>query len=695
MRFRSCLITVICLTVLAGGPAGQTQGHEPRLPEPAAAPSPSEALVRRAHLLFTDGQFRESAAIWWTVAANEPVLAALARRESARALIVGGDLKTAWGDLAQLGNSAPADLLLQAGGAARAAGMSDRAASLFRQARQQAGRAPAADEAAIGLAVLLEVDGKPREALDVFRDLQLTFRRASAYDVAESGARRLSARLGGAEPLTEQDYDSIADRLAGVAAFGRAVEVLTEWHDAFPASLQRVNIEATIVQHLYSQRANDRCRAAAEAFLREHPDSPDAPSVSITLFRLEVREGRTADVETRGRAILSGQVPGATLDDRQGAARLLAEYLVSVGQATRALGVYDQLYRMTRGRGERVDVLWRTAIASLRAGNQARAIRELQQVIRLKPDPETERATTYWLAHAQDAAGAKEVANTLWAALVQRYPFSYYGLRATARLGVSTPAPALVFPGLMLRDVAIAHPDYQAAVLLSRAGLLADAAVYARRLNAAFRRDNAVALLAARASEAAGDHAAASTLMSSYFGDYLQRPAANLPDDFWLLAYPLAYWADISAAADRHRVDPLLMVGLARQESHFDRTARSIVGAIGLFQIMPYTAAELDPAFTAADALERLLEPGVSAELAASLLKRLLARYQGAAAPTVASYNADQERVQVWWDAARGLSEELFIDSIPYRETRGYVRQVLTNYAMYQRSIGQSASPQR
>ena len=84
----------------------------------------------------------------------------------------------------------------------------------------------------------------------------------------------------------------------------------------------------------------------------------------------------------------------------------------------------------------------------------------------------------------------------------------------------------------------------------------------------------------------------------------------------------------------------------------------------------------------------------VSAELAAKLLASLQARFQGMLAPTIASYNADKDRVQVWWDAAKGLPEELFIDSIPYQQTRAYVRQVLTNYAMYQRSA-QSASPRK
>jgi soluble lytic murein transglycosylase len=122
--------------------------------------------------------------------------------------------------------------------------------------------------------------------------------------------------------------------------------------------------------------------------------------------------------------------------------------------------------------------------------------------------------------------------------------------------------------------------------------------------------------------------------------------------------------------------------------------ARSPVGAVGLFQIMPYTAAELDPAFSNPDAMEKLVQPEVSAELAARLLASLQARYAGALAPAIASYNADKERVQVWWDAAKGLPEELFIDSIPYQQTRAYVRQVLTNYAMYQRPV-QSTSPRK
>jgi soluble lytic murein transglycosylase-like protein len=239
----------------------------------------------------------------------------------------------------------------------------------------------------------------------------------------------------------------------------------------------------------------------------------------------------------------------------------------------------------------------------------------------------------------------------------------------------------------------MAHPDYQTASLLSRAGLLSDAAFYARRLSSTFRREPAAALLAARASEAADEPSATATLMSSYFGEYLERPAVGLPEDFWRLAYPRAYWTEVVTAAARHHVDPLLMIALARQESHFERTIKSPVGAIGLFQIMPYTAVALDPSFPLNRADEQLVKPDVASELAARLLEQNLARFDGALAPAIASYNADRERVQVWWDNARGVPETLFVDSIPYLQTRAYVRQVLANYGMYQRYGAPRPSP--
>ncbi len=669
-----------------------------------AEPAPIEALILRARLLSRAGRFKESADAWREAGTREPRLSSFSRGEAIRASLdaedargaaADGGLQAALDAVSQLPTPIPTDILLHAAGAAHTAGMLDRAATLYKQARAGAGRSDSGDQAALGLAATLEQSGNARDALDVLRELQLTFRRASAYDAADVAARRLSAQLNNPEPLTEQDYDAIADRLTSLAAFRRSVDVLKEWRTSFPDTTQGAQLDYAILQNLYTLRANDEARQFAESVIKTYGEGPEAAWATRTLLSLDVREGKTADVERRGSAILAREVKGATLDQRQGAGRQLAEYRLSLGQASRAARVFDQLYQLATSRTERIDLLWRMAVASLRSGNRAKAVAQLRQVRRLKLDSETDRATTYWLAFALDGSGAHAEAHQLWTGLVKGYPFSYYGTKAAPKLGSHEPDSLLTFPELTLPDAVTAHPDYRVAVLLSGAGLLPEAALYARRLTNAFRRDEAAALLAARASEAAGEPSATATIMSAYFGQYLERPATGLPEDFWRLAYPRAYWTDVSAAAARHHIDPLLMIALARQESHFDRTVKSPVGAIGLFQIMPYAAAELDPSFPIDRADELLVKADVAAELAARHLEQNLVLFNGALAPAIASYNADKERVKLWWDAAKDLPEELFVESIPYLQTRAYVRQVLANYGMYQRFGGLPASPQK
>ena len=291
--------------------AVRAQGQEPRLPTPSSAPSPSEALIQRARSLSDARNYGESAAAWQAVAAREPSIASLAQREAIRALIAAGDLEAARAGLTSLGNTAPAELLLRAADMCRSRGAFDCAASLYRRARQAAGRTAEADEAALGLAGTLEQDRKPREALVTYRELQLTFGQATSFDAADSAVRRLSSQLDGTKPLTEANFDAIVDRLVSVAAFRRAVDMQAEWLERFPDSARRVSIESAIVQNLYSLRANEEARARATAFLKQHQDSVEAHDVFIVLFRLDVREGRTADVEVRGRAIMNGEVQGA------------------------------------------------------------------------------------------------------------------------------------------------------------------------------------------------------------------------------------------------------------------------------------------------------------------------------------------------------------------------------------------------
>jgi soluble lytic murein transglycosylase len=114
---------------------------------------------------------------------------------------------------------------------------------------------------------------------------------------------------------------------------------------------------------------------------------------------------------------------------------------------------------------------------------------------------------------------------------------------------------------------------------------------------------------------------------------------------------------------------------------------------MGLFQIMPDKAAALGHAAGVTPPGEDgLVDPRVNSQLAAVLLAQLLKQFDGAPAPVVASFNAGEDRVAIWWRTAGGR-EDAFVDLIPYNETRRYAREVLSSYATYRRLYGATTPP--
>jgi tetratricopeptide (TPR) repeat protein len=243
-----------------------------------------EALLLRARLLGEAGRHEESAELWQAIAGREAMLGTLARRAIVENLLAAGRVEPALAALTSLeaGGQAPAELLLRAASAARAAGLLDRAAGLYRRAREIAGRSQLADTAGLGLAETLERAGQLRDALDTFSEVQLTFRSISAYDTATAAARRIAEAIAIEPPapfhsLHEHDYETIAGRLRGIAAFRRAVDVLEEWRQVFRQTDAAERIESDIIENLYSLRANEEARARAAARRPPNPSTMRRP----------------------------------------------------------------------------------------------------------------------------------------------------------------------------------------------------------------------------------------------------------------------------------------------------------------------------------------------------------------------------------------------------------------------------------
>jgi soluble lytic murein transglycosylase-like protein/tetratricopeptide (TPR) repeat protein len=153
----------------------------------------------------------------------------------------------------------------------------------------------------------------------------------------------------------------------------------------------------------------------------------------------------------------------------------------------------------------------------------------------------------------------------------------------------------------------------------------------------------------------------------------------------WRLGYPLAHDQPVWEHSRKHGLDPYLVMGLMRQESTYNSTARSRVGARGAMQIMPRTGhllADLahDTEFDAGD----LEDPTVAISYGIRYLGLLMRRFDGVYPLAVASYNGGPFNVSNWLTGpGMDVPLDVFVEHIPYRETRDYVKKVTEGYTAY------------
>jgi soluble lytic murein transglycosylase len=165
--------------------------------------------------------------------------------------------------------------------------------------------------------------------------------------------------------------------------------------------------------------------------------------------------------------------------------------------------------------------------------------------------------------------------------------------------------------------------------------------------------------------------------------------------DYWddlALRFPLNYLIQVQNNANWQNLDPAIIFGLIRQESMLDKNALSAVGARGLMQIMPATgrqiASNLNEPWQAENSL---FNPDVNIRFGAFYYKQLLNRFNGHFALAMAAYNAGPNRVVKWLPNDRPVPADVWIETIPFKETRKYVTSVLSYAMIYQQRIQRNA----
>ena len=162
---------------------------------------------------------------------------------------------------------------------------------------------------------------------------------------------------------------------------------------------------------------------------------------------------------------------------------------------------------------------------------------------------------------------------------------------------------------------------------------------------------------------------------------------ANEWDDIDL-RFPLLYQKPILDYANSFQLDPAFIYGLIRQESAFDESADSPAGAKGLMQIMPKTGQQIAQTLNENWSGEAdLFNPTANIKFGSVYYQKLLQQFKGKHLLAAAAYNAGPNRIKRWLPDKNALAGDCWIESIPYKETRNYVSQVMFYALIYQQRL--------
>ena len=293
----------------------------------------------------------------------------------------------------------------------------------------------------------------------------------------------------------------------------------------------------------------------------------------------------------------------------------------------------------------------------------------------LEPVQRQQDKWQYWQARALAATDQQVMANQLFARVAKER--SIYGFLAADRVGTV----------IDWRDKPLVIDSHDLALLQARDEFQAFAELKAlQRVTEAKRQWRYVI-----------SHLPVHELtLAAKLAQYWQAPALAISTiakvgawDDLDLRYPLHHLDAVERQAQQQHIEPAVILGLIRQESAFDATAESSVGAKGLMQLMPATAQEVAAQEHLPWSDQSLLfEPSLNIQLGTAYFGKLLKRFEGRYLPAIASYNAGPNRVKQWLALEKNaVPGDIWMETLPYKETRSYVAAVVSNSLIYQQRL--------
>lgn len=155
------------------------------------------------------------------------------------------------------------------------------------------------------------------------------------------------------------------------------------------------------------------------------------------------------------------------------------------------------------------------------------------------------------------------------------------------------------------------------------------------------------------------------------------------------IIYPFPHQEIVYKYADKYQVDPFLVAAIIRAESKFNSQAESKVGAKGLMQLMPETAAWAAKKMGMKDfTTNKLYDNETNIKIGCWYLANLSKEFRGNPVLIIAAYNGGRGNVKGWLESERWTGEKDTLEQIPFAETRYYVKAVMDNWEKYSQYWG-------
>ncbi len=514
----------------------------------------------------------------------------------------------------------------------------------------------------------IELADKVQAAADL-RAIWLNYPASREAVLAQEALQQLAAAGVSSEPYTAEELFKRGATLFNQRQYQQSAATCK----AIPLEGTTAEFQTKVVfktgQALLEGRHYREAERTLASLQGQKLETAQAQELSFLLARARNKSGKEEEALS-AYLLLARQAAGTELaDNAQWQAALIKK---SQGKGKEALAILERLLKVHPETKLHEKVLWEIAWSSYAGDDFKKATTSFRQL--LHADASREKAL-YWLAKSLQELDDPDGAAKTWTTLLDEFPLGFYALRHKKEAGIPDRLPSLTADITSLLPVPAGFERVKA---LTRLGLQGEA----KRELALLRKksgDQTPPLELARLYLDMGEYSAGMAL-------FPRTTLRKLDQDnllAWGINYPRAFNEQVSNNADRRDLPANLVYAVIRAESNFLPGVISPAGAVGLMQIMPATAKALLRGKVEKFESPQLTQPELNIELGVRHLSNLKKLYNGNLTLAIAAYNGGSGNVERWRKSFGNLREDEFIETIPFQETRDYVKKVLAGMEVY------------